>query len=445
MKNKLFYLFGAAFLLCSISIFTACSEDKDEPVVEIPDDGGDDGDEKLLDLNGEYGNQTLKMTYNGEELTGKKVTIKTDENNQTASIELEGTEKDLGEMLAGLINLKITTNSPIPGEKKIILNNIALSSNDKGISYSFEGEDINPTRTMTCKGIIKKDELSIDIVNTLAKQELAGAWDLGVVKNNSDVDCKTASPLWINWDTNVKVNLGSVDVGLGFPIELNYSPNEILTMIMCWIGPSIQLDIETEIANQLKSITAKPNGSMFATYAWDSDINNPDRWSSEMNHNIIRYYYGETTEQVYIEADMDFMLQALGGLMKTRAGEQEDLQELLNHLADILKPVLEKGFPCTYLIEEDNLQLTLDGVFVREALKAAVKILNNPAINPLIISLIENDETLAPYKENIKLLLETMPDALTYYDGETEEDFTGECTYVNVGLYLVKAAKEKVE
>lgn len=442
MKNKLFYLFGATLLLCSVSMFTACSSDDNGPIDEpIPP-------VEPWELSGEYLGETqnvLKMTYNGYELTGKKVTIKADENNKTASIELEGTEKDLGSMLNNLVTLKITTNSPIPGEKKITLKNVALSSSDRGASYSFEGEDANSTRTMTYKGIIKKGELSIDITNNLAKQELAGTWNLGPVKNNSDVDCRTASPLWIDWDTNVKVNLGAVDAGLGFPIELNYSPNEILTMVMCWIGPAINLDIETMVANQLKDITAQPSGSMFATYAWDSDTNNSDRWSSEMNHNIMRYYYGETSEKVYIEADIDFVLKALGGLMNTRATEQENLQVLIDHLIDILKPVLEKGFPCTYLIEEDNLKLTLDGVFVRDALKAIVKILNDPAINPLIMSLIENDETLAPYKENIKLLLETMPDALTYHDGETEQDFTGECTYVNIGLYLAKAAKENAK
>lgn len=438
MKNKLFYLFGATLLLCSVSIFTACSSDDDgsidEPIPPV----------EPWELSGEYLEETqnvLKMTYNGYELAGKKVTIKADENNKTASIELEGTEKDLGSMLSNLVELKITTNSPIPGEKKITLKNIALSSNDGGASYSFEGEDANSTRTMTYKGIIKKGELNIDITNNLAKQELAGTWNVGPVKNNSDVDCRTASPLWIDWDTNVKVNLGAVDPGLGFPIELNYSPNEILTMVMCWIGPAINLDIETMVANQLKDITAQSGGSMFATYAWDSDTSNPDRWSSDMNHNIMRYYYGETPEKIYIEANIDFLLQALSGLIKTRASEQENIQELINHLIDILKPVLEKGFPCTYLIEGNSLKLTLDGVFVRDVLKSVVKILNDPTINPLVMSIIEENETLAPYKENVKLLLATMPDALTYHDGKTEQDFTGECTYVNLGLYLVKAAK----
>lgn len=436
MKNKLFYLFGAAFLLCSISTFTACSDDNDEPIVEV------EPPIEPWELSGDYLEGTsniLKMTYNGDELTGKKVTIKADEENKKASIVLEGTEKDLGAMLAGLIDLKVKTSSPIPGEEKITLNDVTLTSNDRGVSYSFKGEDIKATRTMKYEGTIKKGELSIDITNSLSDQTLSGTWNLGEIKNSDNVDCRTASPLCIDWDTNVKVDLGSVDAGIGFPIPLNYSPNEILTMLMCWIGPGMGFDIETIIANQLKDISAEPNGSIIATYAWDSDTSNPDRWSSNMNKNIIRYYYAETAGQIYVEANVDFLVQALGSLIKTRAGNQEDLQELLDNLASILKPVLEKGFPCTYLVDGNNLKLTLDGVFARDLLKNVVKILNDPTINPLIMSLIESDETLAPYKENVKLLLETMPDALTYHDGETEKDFSGECAFVNIGLFFVKA------
>ena len=99
MKNKLFYLFGAALLLCSISTFTACSEDNDEPIVEKPDDGDNDNSGDVLDLNGKYDNENLKMTYNGEELTGKKVTFTADEKLEKATILLSGVEKDLTDML----------------------------------------------------------------------------------------------------------------------------------------------------------------------------------------------------------------------------------------------------------------------------------------------------------------------------------------------------------
>ena len=126
MKNKLFYLFGAALLLCSISTFTACSEDNDEPIVEKPDDGDNDNSGDVLDLNGKYDNENLKMTYNGEELTGKKVTFTADEKLEKATILLSGVEKDLTDMLGGILGeIKFTTNSPVPGEKEIKLENVA--------------------------------------------------------------------------------------------------------------------------------------------------------------------------------------------------------------------------------------------------------------------------------------------------------------------------------
>lgn len=441
MKNKLFYLFGAAFLLCSIGTFTACSDDDNVPVEN------EEPPVEPWELSGKYleGTQNnLKMTYNGHELTGKKVTIKADEENKTASIELEGTEKDLGAMLYNLLDLKVTTNSPVPGEKKITLKDVALTRNERGASYSFEAEDKNPTRNTICKGTIRKGELSIDITNLLATQELAGTWNLGEIKNTAETaDCKTASPLWIDWDSNVYMDLGEIDAGIGWPIEFNYPPNQIFSMLMCWLGPFINFDIEPIIANQLKDVTAEPSGSMFVTYAWDNDLTNPNRWSSDMNHNIMRYYYGKEPNQIYIEANIDFLLQALSGLIATRAAEQEELDVLLNRLSTLLKPVLENGFPCTYLIEEDNLKLTLDGVFTRDVLRCIVNILNEPTINELVMQLIDGEPSLASYKPTIQALLKALPDALYYHDGDAQKGFEGECSYINIGMYLVKPATEE--
>lgn len=444
MRNKLFYLFGAAFLFCSIGLFTACSDDKSDPTPELP--GGDGGDEKWT-LSGDYaeGNtNALKMTYNGEELTGKKVTVAVDEKNEKATITLTGTEKDLGAMLSGLINCKLTTSSPIPGETEIKLENVELTPNADGTVYTFKGEDRKPTRTTTYEGAVQQGEMTIKITNMLANQKLAGKWNLAPVKNNNNESEITANaPLWIDWDSNVKISLGNIS-----GLDVDDTPNNIFMLlnsqfiILFMKVPNIQ----QIVANMLKDVTAKPNGSMLATYSYSGDTNTP-AWSSEMSSNIIRYYYGEKPNQIYIEANSDFILNAIGGLIKTRAAANEE-GGVLQQLIDALKPALEKGFPCTYAIDGNKMTLHLDGTFTRDLLLKLANVLNDPTINPLIMGLLESDATLAPYAPNVINLLKTLPNALKYHDeketttdGVTTNNFTGECTYVNVGFYLEKATE----
>ncbi len=439
MKNKLFYLFGTAFLLCSISTFTACSEDNDEPIVENPDDDGN-----VLDLNGKYDSETLKMTYNGEELTGKKVTFTADEKLEKATILLSGVEKDLTDMLGGIIGeIKFTTNSPIPGEKEIKLENVVLTANADGTAYSFEGKDETSNRTMTYKGTVKESEMSIDVTNELKNKSLVGTWELGPLKFGilAEAPANISSPLWIDWDSQNNINAGTIS-GIGF----NMDPISLFTWIfsvgddnfLAAMGISgIDVKLQQWIKNLLQSVTVQPNGCMYATYSYSGDLNNPT-WSSEMGHNIIRYHHGEDLNQVYIEANADFILSALGDVLtRTRANNDQTLETLAQSLIETLRPAIENGFPCTYEITDNKMKINLDGKFTRDVLIKLADILNEPDINGLIMSLIENDETLKAYKSNIETVLQTLPDALKYKDSSKTEP----CEFVNIGFQLVKAAE----
>lgn len=442
MKNKLFYLFGAAFLLCSVSMFTACSSD-DDPVVDPPIDTPDGGD-GLLDLNGKYDEKTLKMTYNGEELTGKTVTFTADDKLEKATITLSGAEKDLTDMLGGIIGeVKFTTNSPIPGEKEVKLENIVLTANSDGTTYSFEGKDENSNRTMNYKGTVKEGEMNIEITNELKNKSLTGTWELGPLKFGimQEATANISSPLWIDWDSSNNINAGTIE-GIGFDME----PLSLFTWIfsvgddnfLAGMGISgIDVKIQQWIKNLLQSVTVQPNGCMYATYSYSGDLNTP-AWSSEMSHNIIRYYHGEEPNQVYIEANTDFILSALGNVLtKTRANDDQTFEALTKALIETLRPAIENGFPCTYEITDNKMKINLDGKFTRDVLIKLVDVLNEQNINALIMGLIENDETLKAYKSNIETVLQTLPDALKYKDDSKTEP----CEFVKVGIQLVKAAE----
>lgn len=456
MRNKLFYLFGTAFLLCSIGTFTSCTkiENISEEITDSTGGGGTVEEEELVDLNGEYyegGDNTLVLNYNGEALTGRKVTFMADEENATATLVLSGMEKDLSAMLGGLLEFKLTTYSPIPGEKEVTLTDVDLFTNSTHNVFSFSGKDVQPTRTITYEGKIKEGIMTMDITHVLANKELAGTWNLGPLKFSmlDNVTCAQSSPLWIDWDTEVYINPGEISFGDTHLGGLDQAPNSLFTWVMS-IGDKrftdmmgmaeIDFKIQQMIAGLLKGVTAQLNGCMFATYSYSGDMNNP-AWSSEMSHNIIRYYYGEEANQIFIEANADFILSAMGGLIPgTRASDPEGAKEAGKKLLEALKPALEKGIPCTYVVTGDKMKINLDGAFMLDILRKLADLANDGYANEFLMSFIQSDPTLAPYAPNVKLLLESLPNALKYKSGDAKKGFKGECTFVKVGFQLVKAA-----
>ena len=75
MKKNLFYLFA---LICSMGLFTACSDDDDDKSCPVPQT-------EFTAANG------LKLNYNGEQMLGKKVTFTPDASDPTkATLILSG-------------------------------------------------------------------------------------------------------------------------------------------------------------------------------------------------------------------------------------------------------------------------------------------------------------------------------------------------------------------
>lgn len=440
MRNKLFYLFGAAFLLCSICTFTSCSSVEEDSIEDVIDDEEDEEDD-VLDLNGQYSSEddyALKMTYNGEELTGKRATVFTDDN-KTAIIELSGLEKDLSTLTSGLLEIKFTTYSPIPGEKEVILNNIKLTANKEGTAFTFKGEDRNATRTMTYTGTIQEEEMTIDITNELVNQKLAGTWKLqkpNLIVASSD----KLTPLWYDWNTDLTIRFGLIDIpGMG---ELNidtYTPNGLKDLLMM-MGPMMAnlFDAEQTVANLLQSITAQPNGCMFATYSYSGDLNNPE-WSSEMSRNILRYHYGEEN-QIFIEANTDFIVGSLGGLLgaAARAADPGNTKLIGAKLVKALTPALEKGIPCTYKLDGNKMSVNIDEKLLLEVLQIIAELLNDEIANDFIMNFLSTDPTLAPYAPNIGIFIKRLPNLLKYTTESNKGVLSGECKFVKIGFHLEK-------
>lgn len=465
MKNKLFYFIGVACLLSYTGTFTSCVNGVDDEYLEqkITDEGGSSEEgEELPDLNGDYsieGDFELVMTCNGEPLDGKKVVMAVDETNEFATITFAAAETDL-ESVIGLIpganliqdlGLKYTGNSPVPGEKEITITNVPLFRN--GTDYIFKGELIQPTYSMTYEGKIEGEKMTVDINYELTNQKLVGTWNLGPVNVDGflgGTTCTTASPLWVNWDSNVIIDPGTIEGVSG----LNQSPNGLITWVIVLLADPIltssgmvpfELPVQQWIANLLKSVTAKPNGGMYAIYSYSGDLDNP-QWSSPegMPHNALRYYYDleKPDERIYLELNSGLLIDIIKGFIPaspTRADiDYGNTKEIGKQLIKLIVPLLEKGIPCDYKLEGNNMTMNIDGVVLRDILAKLVELANDPAARTVINDFLDS-QNLGAYKQNVELLLSTLPNALKYKDfDEKTGTGTGVCEYVKLGFRLIK-------
>lgn len=456
MKNKLFYLIGVASLLFYSGTFTSCINGVDDEYLEqkiTEGTGSGNNGEELPDLNGEYsmvGDFNLEMTCNGELLEGQKVVMAVDEKNETATITFKALETDL-ESVIGLIEganliqgmgLKYTGNCVIPGEKEITLTNVPLYKN--GSLYAFKGDHIkSASYTMNYKGKIVDDKMTIEVNYELENQTLAGTWKLK--PNTFAGSSALMTPLWYDWDTNLQIRFGEINAPeLGLE-KLNldtYTPNQLyeLLVLLSYMGT---FDVSQTIVDLLQSITAMPNGSIYATYAWDSNTSNPDRWSSNMSRNIVRYYYDEEkNDRIYLDINGQFIVNTIRSLVKpsasTTRGAAEDLKALGTELVAFLKPALENGIPCTYTLNGNKMSINIDGEFLLGALRLLAKVGNNEVAIGFLMPLLQSEPSIAAYAPNIEIFLKRLPDLLTYKEESLGGTLSGECKYVKIGLHLEK-------
>lgn len=422
MKNKLSYLISVACFLSYTSTFTSCVNGVDDEYLEqkiTEGTGSEEEGEELPDLNGEYsmqGDFDLKMICNGDELEGQKVVMAVDENNETATITFSALETDL-ESVIGLIpganliqgmGLKYTGSCVIPGEKELTFTNVPLYKN--GSSYIFKGSLIEPTYTMKFEGKMADEKMSMEVNYELTNQTLAGTWMLQ--KPNLELPSPSMTPLWFDWDTDIQIRFGEINMpGLGNMSIDTYTPNELQGLL--YLAKMIGVfDAQQMIADLLQSITAMPNGSLYATYAWDNDTSNPDRWSSNMSRNIVRYYYDEEkADRLYLDINGQFLVNTIKSLVQPSPGTRgaaEDLKALGTELIEFLKPALEKGIPCTYKLDGNKMSINIDGEFLLGALRLIAKVGNNEAALGFLMPLIQSEPSIAAYSTKYQDFLKAL-------------------------------------
>lgn len=473
MKKHFYYWAGAALFLCVAPMFTSCTETKYEAIECPPCNGGGNGEDEDSEgpaaFDGTYSSEsdadgTLKMTYNGEELPGKSVTFMSNADGETANIELAGSEVNLTSLIGGLMEFKYTSYSPVPGQKSILLSDVPLTPNDDETAYTFEKELNEATYALKVKGTVQDGEMTIDIEHTLANKDLVGFWSTVDAKTSSGSDPANLRPLAFNWESNVNLNLGKVSI-----ITIKGNPNNILNTLFGFMGSLVfnsmlntNNGLEGVVEAALDGVGAEENGCMYASYMYNIDLGNLNfknpLYSTNMSRNVIRYYFGEGN-QLFIEANGDYLVNLAGAMMSSRAGDPEETKAIGRELIAKLVPVLEKGFPCTYELNGEELKVTLDKIFTGEVFDILARLANDPFAMDYVKSFIEG-LGLGDTGTLVMNLITQLPYATKYAEGDAQKaaeaaakgedpvaagNLSGECGGINVSLYFKKGTPNVIE
>ena len=186
-KNLFYYLFA---VICTIGLFTSCSDDDEKVVNPIPQ----------TTFNSENG---LQLTYNGAPLLGKKVTFTPDATEATkATLRLEG-EFDLTGILKGQRSNMTSPTGPgvFPGSPVTTLS-VDLSIN--GNQCTFSGVSETEYCTFSYAGKVTAGTMDLSFTDvTLKNTALAGTvWKPTPLANTEDGGMD--EPIHFVWKSGTK-------------------------------------------------------------------------------------------------------------------------------------------------------------------------------------------------------------------------------------------------
>lgn len=352
MKKNLLCLFT---VLCTLSLFTACSDDDD-----------DKSDPTVLDVNASYSGEKLVLTYSNQPLLGKEVEFNTTDG-KTATITMKGT-LDLASIIGGLLTSKADdamAPGVVPGETSTTLSNVPLILS--GEKYTFEGTDTNNGREIKYSGEVMKDKLTLSVNVTMPTNDLVGTWKLAPIVPGDDWGgANKSQPLYFTWQADAMVDLS----GLGFG-QLPASAVAILMGGM--VSPMLEEVIET--------ITYQADGNIVASYKKKDATD----WETSPI-NLAQYYIKDS--KMYVQLNIT-QIMATVEANKSKATNPLDIIGAIQPLI----PYLSAGVPLSYNISDGTAQITLG----QDVLKPVLNVLTNETVAGLLgSSLPEQLQSMLP-------------------------------------------------
>lgn len=361
-KNLFYYLFA---VICSVTLFTSCSDDDDEKMVNpVPQ----------TTFTGENG---LQLTYNGAPMPGKKVTFTPDATNaQKATLRLEG-EFDLNGILGKAKSAAAredvsmpTAPGVLPGSPVVTLP-VDLTIN--GDQCSFAGTSETDYCTFSYKGEVSAGAMELDLSEVKLKNaKLAGmTWKL---EPYDEINPNETDPIYLVWEAEKKV--------LGFmPIE---SALEMaLRMDLIAAGADNKISATDMLGTVLQDVTFMEDGNIVATYK--DAANGGTEWTkSPVN---LAQYVVENDNQMKVFLNPAAIIAAVNN-----AGRAVDVQAVIQQAIQMLYPMLVNGVPVAFGQTDDALSVYLNTELLLPLLKTlVVPLLSDEEVVAMLVELMKKD------------------------------------------------------
>lgn len=319
MKKNFLYLFT---VLCTLSFFTACSDDDDPK------------DPTVLDVNTAYSGDKLDLKYGDSALLGKEITFDT-KDGKTATITMKGLF-NLSELLAQLMP-KSTAAAPsmapgvIPGEVTTTISNVPLILS--GETYTFEGEYTGASGVKASySGEVKKDKLTMAVKATMPTNDLVGTWALAPFAPTTG-----SLPMVMAWksETPLKIDAHMLDENIPAGTIIDIKIEDLLAKM------NVNPMVSGLLTGVLQSITYQEDGNIVASYkkAGASD------WAISPI-NLAQYYIANG--KMYVQLN-------IAQIMDLVASSKADYNPLAGLMA-----YLSAGVPLNYTVANGTAQIKAD-------------------------------------------------------------------------------------
>lgn len=332
-KNLFYYLFA---VICTIGLFTSCSDDDEKVVNPIPQ----------TTFNSENG---LQLTYNGAPLLGKKVTFTPDATEATkATLRLEG-EFDLAGILKGQRSNMTSPTGPgvFPGSPVTTLS-VDLSIN--GNQCTFSGVSETEYCTFSYAGKVTAGTMDLSFTDvTLKNTALAGTvWKPTPLANTEDGGMD--EPIHFVWKSGTKAA-----IIFGHPSEIEI--NDLLLLALRFPlfddGSGDRVSVEQMLCSVLKDVTLGADGNIVATYM--DAANGGTEWVTSPSN--MAQYVVTGDNQLLLFLNPQAIMANVDNVEKSV--RTVDVGAILQQAIAELYPMLINGVPLTYTKEGNRMKVFL--------------------------------------------------------------------------------------
>lgn len=333
-KNLFYYLFA---VICTIGLFTSCSDDDEKVVNPIPQ----------TTFNSENG---LQLTYNGAPLLGKKVTFTPDATEATkATLRLEG-EFDLAGILKGQRSNMTSPTGPgvFPGSPVTTLS-VDLSIN--GNQCTFSGVSETEYCTFSYAGKVTAGTMDLSFTDvTLKNTALAGTvWKPTPLANTEDGGMD--EPIHFVWKSGTKA---AIEI-CGHPSEIEI--NDLLLLALRFPlfddGSGDRVWVEQMLCSVLKDVTLGADGNIVATYM--DAANGGTEWVTSPSN--MAQYVVTGDNQLLLFLNPQAIMANVDNVEKSV--RTVDVGAILQQAIAELYPMLINGVPLTYTKEGNRMKVFL--------------------------------------------------------------------------------------